>query len=943
MKQHFLRSSSIRRVWSWALCLVMALSLLPSAAFAAGTYADSGSTSMTKLSKDEIAQMVQIQPIASARDIYQSAPSISQPYSAGTLKNEVLQAGLQRLNTLRRIAGLPDVALDSSLSGTYQTAALLNAANNKLSHFPDQPTGMDSSLYQLGQQGTTTSNINFCMSYTDNGPIAYSVDMWMQDDSAHNLDRLGHRRWQLNPNMGKTSWGCVNNGGTYYTAEYSFDESGSGCDYDFIAWPASGNFPTGKLLFNGEVCWSVTLNPAKYAAPSLSSVTVTLRRESDGKTWVFSNSEQYSAAAGTSKYFNVDTDAYGVPNCIIFRPDGIQSYEGVYTVTINGLRANSGGSSLSYQVDFFDPDHYTSGQQTPAAPAAPSAAPSAPSQPSLKILTDPTPTFDVDGAILSDGTLQAWYWVGEMQGKTGREHFTPTAVGTGYKSRTDQVLLKEDGTAIMLDLPYCLFDTFVIGSNVKQVGPQGIVLKKDGTVWSNESPDGGYYPFQEMVQITNNAKQVWSYDGFAESCYYVLKNDGSLWSWTESEDTQCMLGRNQGQNDKSLGKIMDDVAFVSCGAAIKTDGSLWSWGDSHTSGTGKDEFTPVKILENVVSVWTSPEGKQRYAVKADGSLYSWGINTSGNVLGYAGGDKEYSYTSTDPYASYHVAYSYQTTPKKAGIDNAAAVASDGATTIVQKRDGTLWAIGDVRRLPCRTVGNTEDIPELRTEFTKIMENTKLPEGVSAGTAPAASAEPAETSKPAVPAETEKPAAPSTPSASQVFPFSDVGQSRWYRPFVEKAYAAGLVSGTTDTTYSPDKTLTLAETVTLAARIYAESYGETVPSSGSPWYQAAYDYCLSNDIIDSRAFPLSSMKRTATRYEMLIILDNAVPEERMTAVVQTADDSIPDVPGTHPYSHIVYRWYEAGIIAGDTDGNFNGDMDIKRSEVAKILCTLYQLD
>ena len=44
------------------------------------------------------------------------------------------------------------------------------------------------------------------------------------------------------------------------------------------------------------------------------------------------------------------------------------------------------------------------------------------------------------------------------------------------------------------------------------------------------------------------------------------------------------------------------------------------------------------------------------------------------------------------------------------------------------------------------------------------------------------------------------------------------ENRWFRPFVQAAYEAGLVKGLTDTTYGPGNTLTLAEAVTFAARM-----------------------------------------------------------------------------------------------------------------------------
>ena len=80
-------------------------------------------------------------------------------------------------------------------------------------------------------------------------------------------------------------------------------------------------------------------------------------------------------------FFNVDTSGYGVANCIIFRPDGISSYEGVYTVTIDGLKS-AGGSPVdfSYQVDFFDPANLDAEPEEPQEPEQP-AQPETPAEP----------------------------------------------------------------------------------------------------------------------------------------------------------------------------------------------------------------------------------------------------------------------------------------------------------------------------------------------------------------------------------------------------------------------------------------------------------------------------------------------------------------------------------------------------------------------------------
>ena len=60
-------------------------------------------------------------------------------------------------------------------------------------------------------------------------------------------------------------------------------------------------------------------------------------------------------------YFNVDKNNYGINNAIIFRPDGIAEYFGIYTVTVAGLKDTFGADIdiFTYKVDFFDTESYS--------------------------------------------------------------------------------------------------------------------------------------------------------------------------------------------------------------------------------------------------------------------------------------------------------------------------------------------------------------------------------------------------------------------------------------------------------------------------------------------------------------------------------------------------------------------------------------------------------
>lgn len=313
----------------------------------------SGSTTLEKLSKEEIVQLLNQASSTLPNPVLTEEPSIHAPYATGAVDHQALEAAAQRLNVLRRLAGVPQVQLDDSLSENAQYGAVLLAHLGSLNHTPAKPADMDNSFYQKAYKATSTSNIAAGMDLLE------SVDMFMQDSDARNVERVGHRRWQLNPELGRVGFGYAQNPDSIYrdfVTEKVTDTSGSGCDYDFICWPASGNFPNYLDSFDANTAWSVVLNPDDYQVPTQSGLVVTLVRQSDGKTWTLDGKASYTPAA-SGRYLNVETS--GVGNCIIFRPDGVTKYEGVYQVTIDGLKDRSGKAvDFTYQVDFFSqPDN----------------------------------------------------------------------------------------------------------------------------------------------------------------------------------------------------------------------------------------------------------------------------------------------------------------------------------------------------------------------------------------------------------------------------------------------------------------------------------------------------------------------------------------------------------------------------------------------------------
>ncbi len=312
-----------------SLILAMFVLCLPAAA-AAGV-------SVASHTQEEIRQYISADGASISDGItFEETPVLTAPYDPGKLSEATLQSAVTILNRMRYIAGLSyDVTLDETYSGQVQAGCLVDAVNKELTHTPAQPEGMSDELYKLGYTGTTHSNLGW--GYTTLGSDI--VSGWLYDGTSSNIATLGHRRWVLNPPMGKTGFGYVSS----YSGMYAFDESGSGKE-DGVVWPAQ---VMPMEYFGTSYPWSYSCDKTL----SKDQVSVVLKRSSDGKEWNFSS----TSADG---YFNVNNDGYGQSNCVIFRPNDISAYQSddVFQVTIKN------GSSVvaDYTVTFFSLNPVTS-------------------------------------------------------------------------------------------------------------------------------------------------------------------------------------------------------------------------------------------------------------------------------------------------------------------------------------------------------------------------------------------------------------------------------------------------------------------------------------------------------------------------------------------------------------------------------------------------------
>lgn len=168
-------------------------------------------------------------------------------------------------------------------------------------------------------------------------------------------------------------------------------------------------------------------------------------------------------------------------------------------------------------------------------------------------------------------------------------------------------------------------------------------------------------------------------------------------------------------------------------------------------------------------------------------------------------------------------------------------------------------------------------------------------------------------------------------------FSDVPGTAWFAQPVSVQETLGLMSGTGKGSFTPNGTVSLAQAVSVALRVYEKYCGLPLTESGSGanWYLPAVEKAKFFGLLNAD-FP--DYSAPATRAQIISLLYNSLPAKEYQQINDI--DRLPDMTAANADFSAVLAFYRAGILCGsDEYGAFRPESSITRAELAAILMRL----
>ena len=184
----------------------------------------------------------------------------------------------------------------------------------------------------------------------------------------------------------------------------------------------------------------------------------------------------------------------------------------------------------------------------------------------------------------------------------------------------------------------------------------------------------------------------------------------------------------------------------------------------------------------------------------------------------------------------------------------------------------------------------------------------------------------------------------TPTPGTGLPFTDVPADRWSYPYIKQLYDAGVVSGTSATTFEPTANVTRAQFVTMIAGLagadvsgYASGPFDDV-QAGS-WYAPYVNWAAASGIVSGTSATTFDPAAEISRQDMAVMLYNYA-QQAGVQLKQTTVTPFTDESSIAAYAlPAVQALHSAGVISGMPDGSFQPQATTTREQACVVLCAL----
>ena len=184
----------------------------------------------------------------------------------------------------------------------------------------------------------------------------------------------------------------------------------------------------------------------------------------------------------------------------------------------------------------------------------------------------------------------------------------------------------------------------------------------------------------------------------------------------------------------------------------------------------------------------------------------------------------------------------------------------------------------------------------------------------------------------------------TPTPGTGLPFTDVPADRWSYPYIKQLYDAGVVSGTSATTFEPTANVTRAQFVTMIAGLagadvsgYASGPFDDV-QTGS-WYAPYVNWAAASGIVSGTSATTFEPAAEISRQDMAVMLYNYA-QQAGVQLKQTTVTPFTDEGSIAAYAlPAVQALHSAGVISGMPDGSFQPQATTTREQACVVLCAL----